>query len=164
MRSCSNSRISCYRGESRSLGRVATLLKALIQDFAATGGKTPADARLVFLADGTVEFHDGSADVAVFVPSTSHGPTYEPIRGIVLTTTHDGWAVRTKSGLTYRFSKPLTTQTYTLVHSLTDLCGNTVRFIRSNGELREIKDDTGHWIEVKSRTGRDSRDAVASSG
>ncbi len=129
------------------------------------GWQTPADARLVVLPDNTVMFYDGSAGAKLFQGDPVDGPVRELVDGAVLSQHADLWVVRTKGGLIYDFPKPQPAEekhwspdtdngVELLIERITDLCGNEWRFVRDDQGLKEIVEDTGRRIEVRSRNGR----------
>ena len=122
-----------------------------------SGWDTPADARLVFDADGTVSFYDGSPGATLFPSPPAYGPVEEFVDGAVLDQTGHTLTVRVKTGLTYHFPKPRPGEEEVLVESFRDLCGNAWHFVRRHGALHEMTDSTGRRIAVVARAGRIKR-------
>lgn len=118
------------------------------------GWQTPADARLVFEADGTVTFADGSIGTTSFPELPANGSVQEEFEGAVLTNRSNLLTVRTKAGLFYHFPRPQPGASEVLVESIRDRRNNPLHFARDENGLRSIADNSGRRIEVTSRRGR----------
>lgn len=118
------------------------------------GWETPADARLVFEADGAVVFYDGTPGNTLFPSRPTQGPVQELVDGAVLSQTGETYHVRLKSGLTYHFPTPAGTVTEVVVERITNLCGQSLTFRRDATGLRDIVSNVGPRLEVLSSAGR----------
>jgi RHS repeat-associated protein len=118
------------------------------------GWQTPADARLTFESDGSVTFADGGMGITSFDSLPVNGSIVEEIDGAILTHDAELLFVKTKAGLAYYFPRPGPGVREVLVDAIRDRCKNPLYFVRDQGKLRSIVDNSGRRIEVKSRNGR----------
>lgn len=117
------------------------------------GWETPADARLEFVDDNTVIFHDGTGIPTYFYALLEEKPVYEPVDGGMLQKVKDHYTVRTKADLIYCFPVPQKLEKQVLIEYITDLCGNTSHYVRDKNGLKEIIESGGKRIAVVSKNG-----------
>jgi RHS repeat-associated protein len=118
------------------------------------GWQTPADARLV-LEDNLVVFYDGDTSAAVFDKLPGETPVMEAANGATLATIAEGWQVTLKSGMRYQFCQPLVNDNdQTLVVRISDSFGNSLSFVRDDGQLSAIVDSSGRRIAITCEDGR----------
>ncbi len=117
------------------------------------GWETPADARLEFIDDNTVIFHDGTGIPTYFYALPEEKPVYEPVDGGMLQKVEKHYTVRTKGDLIYCFPVTRELEKEVLIESITDLCGNTVHYVRDKNGLKEISESGGKRIAVVSKNG-----------
>ncbi len=118
------------------------------------GWETPADARLEFSTEGNVVFYDGSGAPTYFDSSPDDRPAYEPVDGGMLQKEKDFYTVRLKEGLIYYFTISPEPVKEIPVEHVTDLCGNSIRYIWDKNGLKEVREAGGRRIDVTSRNGR----------
>ena len=120
------------------------------------GWETPGDARLAFEADGSVIFYNGEPGAAIFpkLPATDQEKVLELVDGAVLSRRAQQLCVRTKDGLEYFFSEPGRFQKESLVTSLRDLSGNSLRYFREDGQLKSVIESAGRKLEFVWQNGR----------
>jgi hypothetical protein len=63
------------------------------------------------------------------------------------------YTIRVKEDLIYYFLIPQTPVKEITVDYISDLCGNTVRFIRDKNGLKEINESSGRKISIVSQNG-----------
>ncbi|MFE0752547.1 RHS repeat-associated core domain-containing protein [Inquilinus sp. NPDC058860] len=117
------------------------------------GWETPADARLELQPDGSVVFSDGEGAGALFDALPTKGPVHEPVDGWRLDRDEDRYTVRRKGGLTYAFPAPSQPWREILVETLTDPCGNTLRYLRGPDGLEQMVESAGRRLEIVSEFG-----------
>lgn len=118
------------------------------------GWQTPADARLIWEADGAVMFYDGTPGGTLFPELPQLGEVKERVDGAVLEADGGSVRVRLKSGLSYEFAKPQALQQEVLARRICDRCGNSWEFIRDGEGLQELRSSFGLRLAVRSRRGR----------
>jgi len=118
------------------------------------GWETVADARLVLEEDGSVVFYNGQTGGAFFESLPEDSPVEEAVNGGILKRAGQSLTVRVKGGKIYQFPGFATGQSEVLVESITDLCGNSLHFMREEGSLKQIVSSVGPCVEVQSRAGR----------
>ena len=116
------------------------------------GWQTPADARLA-LEDDMVVFYDGTPGGAVFEKLPVDEALMEMNNGAVLSATADGYRVRLKSGLAYHFKADAVVDSY-LVTQISDRDGNEIRFVRHEGTLTAIEENSDRRIDIECKRGR----------
>lgn len=117
------------------------------------GWETPADSRLEFNDDGTVVFYDGTGVPTYFHSLPDESPVYEPVDGGMLQKEKDHYTVHTKGDLIYCFPIPREPVKEALIEYITDLCGNTIHYVRDKNGLKEISESGGKRISVVSKNG-----------
>jgi YD repeat-containing protein len=118
------------------------------------GWQTPADARLV-LEDNLVVFYDGGTGAAVFEKLPSDTPVMEAANGAMLEATAEEWQVTLKSGTRYQFCQPLVNDgDQAPVARISDSFGNSISFVRDDGQLSAIVDSSGRRIDITCEDGR----------
>jgi hypothetical protein len=81
-------------------------------------------------------------------------PVWEPIAGRLLQREEGYYTVRFKEGLTYYFPISRESSHHILVERLSDSFGNTIQYLYDENGLKEIRERSGRWIQVKSNQGR----------
>lgn len=119
-----------------------------------SGWETLADARLVREEDGSVVFYNGQAGGAFFESLPEDSPVEEAVNGGIMKRAGQMLTVRVKGGKIYQFPGFVAGQGEVLVESITDLCGNSLHFMRAQGSLKEIISSVGPRVEVQNRAGR----------
>ncbi len=117
------------------------------------GWETPADARLEFSDNSTVVFYDGTCAPTYFYSIPEDKPVYEPVDGGMFQKEGKHYTVRIKEDLIYYFLIPQEPVKEISVDYISDLCGNTVQFVRDKNGLKEINESGGRRISVISRNG-----------
>ncbi len=117
------------------------------------GWQTPADARLEIDDDGLVTFCDGTPKAAVFETLPENEPIMEVADGAMLEVDDEHYRVRLKSGVVYHFNRTFSDD-LSRVTQISTPDNHWLRFVRKEGALLRIHNDSGQSIQVLNERGR----------